>query len=526
MGPILGRLGGYLPPFLAFLLPTLFLPTAEDSFILPRASIVVVGACVGVGLALVSPAGPSLGRQRWPLGAAALAALLAFAFSINWSLSFIGSYSRYESLPMRLGYVGLFAGAVWLMTDRRQRELVPAAAVLGTSIACLEAIQQWAAQVPFRPDGNLGNANLLAALVAMAVPVALYRGLRGGQFIVAWWIGIAVMAAGIWVTTSRSGAVGALAGCLALAVVSVRGRLALPVRLACGAAVAAALVLIETTPLKALNEDPPSLRLHLWQDGLRLIAARPLTGWGEDVTGLTFGGFLRHDYASLVSFDRLHSGPLDLAATQGVIGLAATGWVLAVLVRSGWKWRHTGGVGPLLAACAGYSAWVTFNFDWAPATGVFWLLAGTAWSVIRAEERESVAAEPAVGSPAMPAAIRSLLALALALAAVGVGALPLLADSWYLQGRADLSVIVDPLQARYHWGLGQALEAQGSVAGGVAQMQRAASLGESTPLLYIELGDSEAQLGRVEEARKAYLRALEIDPYFRPARTRLAALNA
>jgi hypothetical protein len=526
MGPLLGRLGGYLPAFLALAIPIVFLPSAEDSFILPRVSIVVVAACLGVGLAVLAPGGPGLGRQRWPIAAAALAAVLAFALSISWPLSFAGSYSRYESLPVRLAYLGLFAAAVWLLRDRRSRDLVPAAFVLGASIASIEAIQEWAARVPFRPDGNLGNANLLAALVAMALPLAVARGLRGGRFVVAWWVGIAVMAGGLWVTTSRSGGFGAVAGCLALAILSVRGRYATAVRIVSAAAVVTALLVIVLGPLKTLNDDPPSLRLHLWQDGLRLIAARPLTGWGEDATGLSFGRFLSHDYASLVSFDRIHSGPLDLAATQGLLGLAATGWVLVVLLTAGWRRRNVAGVSPLIAACAGYSVWVLFNFDWAPVTGVFWLLAGTAWSGIRAQERTPDPAAVRAPLAATPAALRSSLALLLALAAIGLGAMPMLADVWYLQGRADLSVVVDPLQARYHWGLGQALAAEGSLARGVDEMKRAADFGETTPQLYVELGDREAQLGSLGEARNAYLRALQIDPFYTPATQRLAKLAA
>ena len=171
--------------------------------------------------------------------------------------------------------------------------------------------------------------------------------------------------------------------------------------------------------------------------------------------------------------------------------------------------------------------WVLFNFDWAPATGAFWLLAGTAWSsvgsVAEYEVRPLASDTPATQGPA---AWRSGVAVALALVAIALGALPLLADAWYLQGRLELSVLADPLQARYHWALGQGLVAQGSVARGVDEMRRAADLGESEPGLYVELGDREAQLGRLAVARRDYRRALEIDPYYAPARQRLASARS
>ena len=525
MRTLLGRLGGYLPAAIALAVPTAFLPAAEDSFILPRASIVVAGACLGAGIALLSPGGPGLGRLRWPLVAGAGAAVLAFLFSISRPLSFAGSYTRYESLPVRIAYVGLLAMAVWLMRTKRQRDWVVTALVFGTGVACLEALLQFAQQVSYRPDGNLGNANVLGALIAMTLPLAVARGLRGDRFTVAWWMGAAVLVAGLYVTTSRSGGLGALAGCLALVVFRLRGRAVAIAAVASIAVIGAALVVIVTSPLQFLNDDPSKLRIHLWQDGLHMVGARPLTGWGEDATGLAFGRFLSGDYASGITFDRIHSGLLDTAAMQGLLGVAALGLVLVILFRGAWRARFGADVGALAAACIAYTVWVVFNFDWVPATGAFWLLAGTAWSAVRSFEVEQPGASPAAPAVA-PAPWRSGAAIVVALVAVGLGALPLLADTWYLQGRAELAVRVDPLQARYHWALGQGLVAQGSRSQGVEEMRRAADLGESDPGLYVELGDAEAQLGRVADARSDYRRALQIDPFYSPAGQRLATLGS
>ncbi|HUZ86644.1 MAG TPA: O-antigen ligase family protein, partial [Candidatus Baltobacterales bacterium] len=318
---------------------------------------------------------------------------------------------------------------------------------------------------------------------------------------------------------------GTLAACLALAVFALRGRLAIGAAVVSVAAVGGGILAIVLSPLNALNDDPAALRLHLWQDGLRMFAARPLTGWGEDATGLVFGHFLSRDYASLVTFDRVHSGLLDLAATQGVAGLAALGWVVALLFIGVWRHRDAPGVGPLGAACVGYSVWVLFNFDWAPATGAFWLLAGTAWSAIRAAEG-AAAVEAAPPDSAVLPWWRSGLAVALGLAAVSLAVMPVLADIWYYQNRADLSVRIDPLQARYHWSLGEALVAQGNRSSGAAEMQRAADFGETEPSLYVELGDMQLQLGRTSQAEDAYRRALAIDPFYTPAAQRLATLGA
>ena len=526
MRPILERLGTYLPAAILLALPTVFIPSLIDSFILPRASLVIIGACIGTGLALLLPGGHRLGRLRLPLLAAVAAALLAFAFSVSWPLSLAGAYTRYESLPIRLSYLGLLAVAVWLIRDDRSRDWAVAAFVFGTSVASMEAIWQASAGVSFRPDGNVGNANLLGALISMAFPLAVARGVRRDLFLFAWWAGAAVMAGGLIVSTSRSGGLGAFAGCLAVLVFTFRRRLWVGVTFLFSAALlSVALWLIVAGPLNLLNNDPARSRLQLWPDAVRMIAARPLTGWGEDATGLAFGRFLSADWAPGITYDRTHSGPLEMAATQGIIGIVALAWVLVTLFRGLWRHRFSDSIGALGAACIGYTVWVIFNFDWAPATGAFWLLAGTAWSAVRAAETGSTAA-PAANNAVQRSALRSVGAVVLAIAAVGLGVLPIVADARFSQARPDLAVPLDPLQARYRWDLGLSLAASGDPRAGVAELQRAADFGETEPQLYVDLGDAKRKLGDVAAARRAYQQALVIDPFFAPAHQRLGELGA
>ena len=106
--------------------------------------------------------------------------------------------------------------------------------------------------------------------------------------------------------------------------------------------VGAALLILNTPALRNLNGDPGPTRVHLYQDALHMVAARPISGWGEDATGLVFGRFLSGDWSPGVTFDRAHSGLLDLMATQGILGMASlgivktlrTGIVIGVLARN------------------------------------------------------------------------------------------------------------------------------------------------------------------------------------------------
>jgi len=496
------------------------MPNLIDEFILPRTALVMAGACLGAGLALLIPDTPSLGHLKWPLIAAAVAAVVATIFSINAAHSLVGSYTRYESLPVRLAYLGLFAAPVWLLRDDASRDRVVAAFVAGTAIASLEAIWQQISGVDFRPDGNVGNAGLLAALIAMAVPLAISRALRGSLFTVAWWLSVVALLAGLWVSTSRAGLLGVVAGCLALVVMRFKGRVAAYAAAGGVAAVALALAGILLSPLRLLNGDPGPTRLHLWSDGLGAVLARPITGWGEDSTGLALGHFLTGRWAAPdVTFDRIHNGVLDLAATQGLLGVIALGVVVGIVAHGAWTHRFSGSVAPLAAACVAYTVWVVFNFDWAPATGAFWLLLGTCWSSVRAAESGPATTAASV-SPSPVVRVAGALALALLAAVLAAG--PVLADAWYAEGRPDLAIWADPPQAQYHRSLGETLISRGDRQDGVQELRIAADLGADDPGLYVELGDQELALGNAQAARADYERAIAIDPFWEPARLRLA----
>jgi hypothetical protein len=390
--------------------------------------------------------------------------------------------------------------------------------------------------VPYRPDGNLGNANLLGALIAMALPLAVAQMFRPGWFTGGWWAAAAIMGGGLVASTSRSGAVAALAGCLALVVFALRGRKAVFAGIVGAGVVGAALIVILVSPLRDLNGDPGPTRIHLYHDGLQLIAGRPLTGWGQDATGLVLGRFLTGDWSPGVLFDRLHSGGLDLAATQGLLGVLTLGAVVVVLFRGLWRGRLAAAapqaprpaigpisVGSIGAACIAYTVWVLFNFDWAPATGVFWLLAGVGWSAVGARAVPDVAhATDAIDLHISRYVERVAGSLALVVVAIALAVMPVLAEAWYAQGRSDLAVTVDPLQSQYHRALGEALLSQGSRGEGLAELRLAAKLGATDPALYVEIGDEELRNNDVAQARADYRMALTIDPYWAPARQRLA----
>jgi O-Antigen ligase len=484
------RISGWVPAAYAGLAPILFIPFSADAYILPRTSLTVLAGAVVGGLGLATGTG-RLGRLRWPALAVALAALVAAALSVAPALTLVGEYSRYESLPVRLAYLALFAGAAWIGERRRLVSWF----LVGCSVASIEALLQWITGSPARPDGNLGQANLLGALLAMAVPLAVDRARWHPA-----WLGVAGLAGlGLVASSSRSGWVGALVGLCAFAAFRVPARRLRPA-LAVGAVVVAlALALGVVSPLRFLNQDTGSGRVGVWRDTASLVAARPLVGWGEDSFGVVYGRFQSGDWSPGQSFDRAHSEPLDLAATQGLVGLAACAWFFAVLWGGLWRRPELGGLAGALAA---YFAWSLLNFDWAPATGPFWLLAGAAWSAVPQDQDRPPARawwKPAAGIGAAVAALVLTLP-------------PQIADVLYYAGHPQQAAALDPLQPRHQAALGT-----------IAGYRRAIELKDPDPTVYVLLGDALFQTGHRREAHEAYEQALLVYPYQRDAAFKLQA---
>jgi O-antigen ligase len=493
------RIARWLPAAFAAMLPTLFIPISVDAYVLPRVSLALAGGGVVAGAGLVAGR-RSLGALRWPALAVAAAAVLAAALSVAPAVSLAGAYGRYESLPVRLAYLGLFCGAAWLGERRR----TVAAFLLGCGVASVEALYQAATHALPRADGNLGNANLLGALLAMALPLAADRARAATPAARRGWVALAaLLAAGLVASTSRSGWLGAVLGLAVAAAFAVPRRRLWIVLVASVAALALGGGAVALTPLRNLNGDTGEARPEVWHDALAVVAERPLVGWGEDTMGLVFGRHQSGDWAPGHNFDRAHSLPLDLAASQGVVSLAACVWLFGAWWIVVWRRRAEPGVAGIAGAAAAYLAWALVNFDWAPATAALWLLAGAA------------AGSPprrAVDGPPPPRGGRFLAGIGLAVLGLAVAMPAQVADVLYYQGKPGRAAALDPLQPAY-WAAQQNLDA----------LRRAAQLGDPNPSTYVALGDAEAHAGDQAAAMAAYRRALALYPFDAAARQRLSA---
>jgi len=271
------------------------------------------------------------------------------------------------------------------------------ALVVGSAVVAIDGVLQLvgieALRVPAginiaRARSTLGNADFLGGYLVLVLPVALALAADRGED--RRWRLVAGAVAGLDVialggTEARSAWVGAIVG-LGLWTLLARPRVP---RTLVGAAAIPLLGVAVLTPLgpRAISTLDPSTgtsagRVATWSVAARVIARRPLVGWGPE--GFRRGFEQEMDAAWVQRYglenlpDRAHNLFLDTAGAVGLIGLAFALWLLLALAGTARVVLRTRdpAVAGIVAGLAAYLVHTQFLFDTFDLAILFWLLAG------------------------------------------------------------------------------------------------------------------------------------------------------
>ena len=391
-----------------------FWTPAPDAFGLPKATLLWIGtlALAALGAARVLwERTIRLPRSPWAIAVAALvvAVVVTTLASPTLALSVVGEYNRYTGL---LSYVSFaIVGLVVIRTfdvDEAAlllRGLTALVAVVG-AYGLLQVLDldpyEFGVQ-DIGAVGTMGNANIFAGFLAIAVPAAVWQALsetstRGwrlaGAAVAALALAVAIgtrsfqgpgaaipgalVVFAVWSTTDAGGrvraSIGARAGWARRAVPAIVG--------VCAAAGVAVSALVARDGLR----DGLVERGDFWRAALSMFRSNPVLGTGFDTYGQHFLAERPEGHATrffYVQAESAHSVPLNLLAGGGLLVAAAwlalvglTGWGLARGLRrlEGEERLLLGGLG---GAWLAYLIQAAVSFD-VPALGLLHLvLAGS-----------------------------------------------------------------------------------------------------------------------------------------------------
>lgn len=325
----------------------------------------------------------------------------ASIFGIGGLTSWIGYPGRYLGVIAWVTFFGAFLLGSCISSGDSRALVVRAASVASILVSLYAVLQaagvdpiQWSEQIDeSRTRSTLGNAAFLGAYLALMVPLAGRLALSGAEPVRmrAVHAGAAVLGSIALLTTQSRGAwLGAIAGVMIVAALEFR-RLRTAPRLSAavlGASLLIVLLLATFSPFapRIRSIADPSTgtgrgRLIQWERTLKMIAARPVLGWGAETYAFAFPRFIDSRFERSVGRevvpDRAHNVVLDLASATGALGVGAFLIVLGLVARAVARARERDAITVGLAGgCVAYLAQLQFSFPLADLDTIVWLFAG------------------------------------------------------------------------------------------------------------------------------------------------------
>ena len=574
----------WLPRAGAFAIPLAVLPNTFDRFILPKLLLARLTLIVLAGLYLARQwRDGQLTWKRSPLDIPLLAylgsATLSTIFAVNQNVALSGTYFRYEGLLTLLTYAGLFWIAVQLISGPQDAIAISRSLLAAGYVVSLIVIWQWLSAAPIdvfrpcsvvRPYATFGNAIPLSMFVAMLLPLAISEFISAA----AWpsrllaFNALVVMSLALLFGFTRSAWIGAAVGTLLVLGSQrsvLRTRPALVVGLIAfvglGAMVAAVPArggwsMGQCTAQRVATILQPTtggvaVRPHIWADTLSLIGSRPLVGYGPDTFGLVYPRFQTGDWIQGRLIDKAHSDILQVAATQGVLGLLTYVWLFTAFLAAFWRGRRTPLGWGMLGGWVAYQVAMQANFSWLPSSVPAWLLAAAAISTFASPlpgRALALIPPPLRGRAGWGVRWAVIATAATALIAVGV-VRPYAADVRFMAGvqaiasghrtaacaAVDQARALGPEQSAYAVEAGHLamdLRSDGRPGPGAEwsvarnDFRGAIRLGTGDPSAWRGLAVADSALGRKAESLAVARGALDLDRYDPASRTLLEALNA
>jgi len=368
-----------------------------------------------------------------PLLFFALSACLATVFSVNPAFSLRGDFARGESFFTIITYILLTVLFAFCIQTFQQAKNLIRALCIATAIVCLYGIIEFLCLQKFgisplqhfRPpelrqpfiSSTMGNANFLGRYLVLVLPLFAACSVKATRSKAAllWACGGMFGLATLVLTYSRASVAGiAVGGVVFIALVRNAGPVC---RRRLGLLLGAGLVLIVVIGLisQTLNGSSPraffntiasraieafdvkdgdglGTRLFTWQHSIPVILERPWFGHGPD-TG--FNALEQVNFEKVVRFntiailDHVHNNYLDIALTQGLIGLAVYLTILFIFMRGLLHTIRTSDTHPevrillcgLFSGFAGCLVNDFFTFSTVSVSMTFWSLIGIGYAL-------------------------------------------------------------------------------------------------------------------------------------------------
>ena len=286
--------------------------------------------------------------------------MLVFAGLIAIQITFKLTAYRHDTLSQAILYCA-YGMLCFLVTQSlrrasQARNIAVILAVFGFAIAAFALLQgvapngklYWVRvpQLGGKIYGPYVNHNHYAGLMELLVPIPLVIAvsrLAADKLRLAAGIAAAIMAGTVFLSGSRGGMISVFCELAVLAIILLRRQRT--VRVAMGLAAFAVVLTsllvwlggkelsskVGSISTEARGEISGGMRLTIDKDGMRMVASRPVLGWGLGAFPVVYPHF-RSFYTNFF-VNEAHNDYVQLAAEMGILGFGTMLWFLAIVFR-------------------------------------------------------------------------------------------------------------------------------------------------------------------------------------------------
>ncbi|MDP3014047.1 MAG: O-antigen ligase family protein, partial [Candidatus Subteraquimicrobiales bacterium] len=304
---------------IVFVTPLIFFAYAYDSYTLPKAIFLQLACSVLLAVWLISSiVKGEFSLKKSPLNLPVflffVAGVIATIFSIDKTLSFWGAYKRHEGLVTLVFYTLLFFASANFL-NKKEGRFITNVFLTVASITSLYGILQYFGidfvQIELgtgaditRSFATFGNPVFLAAFLVMAFPIscAFFAEARAKEDKCLYGMSTVLITFGLLFTASRGGWIGGFVGFVFLLIFSLKHMPVENKRLILIFVSFFIFILLITLTIKLPSKTEPlfsrvlsileagrgtaGTRLLMWKGSLKMIAARPIVGYGPDTLKL------------------------------------------------------------------------------------------------------------------------------------------------------------------------------------------------------------------------------------------------
>lgn len=563
----------YLLYSVVFFVPILFCPLTYSSFELPKITFIRLLTLVMILFVVLKVIfTKEIAIKKTIIDIPVLfflfSVFLSTIFSTNKLNSIFGYYGFFEGLFTALNYILIYF--IFTRTIKTKKQINTVVSLIissGVIVATyglfqyfgFEIVASWKETTAQRIISSLGSPMLLGSFLCVIIPFVVFRIFtRDGYIKILYFILFSVVFSCMLLTFTRGAY---LAFVLSMFVIFLNRKLFIfKKEIAIISTIVVFLFIIfckekiiisneeitlaqRSNPFTIFKSQSVKIRSEIWKDGLKIIAKRPVTGWGLDSFSDAYNVIGSKKLPSLTGLslaspEKAHNEVLQISSTVGLFGLFSYLFVIicffVLLINLISKDKSYFSVA-ILSSFVAYFIQAQSSYNTSSVALYFWCMIGLGVSCWEIQNQTSYGKIVKLDFGKAGIIFYSLL-FAITLFAVKVVISQFLADIHFAKGmdfsqkeKANKAILefkralaLNPLQEIYYNSLGITYAKNGEDELAIVEFENVLKLNPSNSLAYNNMGISYMNISKLKKAISLFEKAKKISPNVADIRFNLA----